>query len=51
MYQAELLSKRELLADLTCEDVGIDDFVRQWSTLSEVSGPSICSSLHGKTRS
>ncbi|SPO37857.1 uncharacterized protein PSFLO_03334 [Pseudozyma flocculosa] len=29
MYQAELLSKRELLAEFTCEDITADEFVQQ----------------------
>ncbi|KDN49188.1 hypothetical protein K437DRAFT_267449 [Tilletiaria anomala UBC 951] len=35
-YQSELLSKRELLADLTCEEITIEEFSSQWRTLNEV---------------
>ncbi|KAE8218809.1 hypothetical protein CF319_g7382 [Tilletia indica] len=36
MYQAELLAKRESLADLTCEDIDIDTFADRWQRLDEV---------------
>ncbi|KAK0545465.1 hypothetical protein OC846_004427 [Tilletia horrida] len=36
MYQAELLAKRESLADFTCEDIDIDTFAAQWQRLDEV---------------
>lgn len=35
-YQAELLAKRELLADYTCEEIGAQQFAAQWHTLDEV---------------
>lgn len=35
-YQAELLSKREALADFTCEDISLAQFTSQWRTLDEV---------------
>ena len=35
-YQAELLSKREALADYTCEDISLAQFTSQWRTLDEV---------------
>ncbi|KAL9937648.1 hypothetical protein V8E36_003193 [Tilletia maclaganii] len=36
MYQAELFSKRESLADLTCEDIDVDTFATRWQRLDEV---------------
>ncbi|PWN50552.1 hypothetical protein IE53DRAFT_387129 [Violaceomyces palustris] len=36
MYQAELLAKRESLADLTCEEISVHDFVENWSRMDEV---------------
>lgn len=35
-YQAELLAKRELLANYTCEEIGAQQFAAQWHTLDEV---------------
>ncbi|WFD18538.1 hypothetical protein MCAP1_000742 [Malassezia caprae] len=35
-YQAELLAKREALADYTCEDINLSQFVAQWRTLDSV---------------
>ncbi|WFC95496.1 hypothetical protein MBRA1_002144 [Malassezia brasiliensis] len=35
-YQAELLAKREALADYTCEDITPQQFAAQWRTLDEV---------------
>ena len=36
MYQSELLSKREALSDLTCEDIQADEFAARWSSMKEV---------------
>ena len=35
-YQAELLAKRETLADYTCEDISLPEFTTQWRTLEAV---------------
>lgn len=35
-YQAELLAKREALADYTCEEITLSQFVGQWRTLDSV---------------
>lgn len=35
-YQAELLAKREALADYTCEEITPAQFAAQWRTLEEV---------------
>ncbi|WFD32039.1 hypothetical protein MSPP1_003081 [Malassezia sp. CBS 17886] len=35
-YQAELLAKREALADYTCEEITCSQFAQQWRTLDEV---------------
>lgn len=37
-FQAELVSKRELLAEFTCDDLSIDDLVARWRILDEVRG-------------
>ncbi|KAK0536957.1 hypothetical protein OC842_001807 [Tilletia horrida] len=36
MYHAELLAKRESLADLTCEEIDVDAFAARWQRLDEV---------------
>lgn len=36
MYQTELLAKREALADLTCEEISLDDFAERWQNCHEV---------------
>jgi hypothetical protein len=36
MYQSELLEKREALADLTCEEISVDQFAAQWSKMDQV---------------
>ena len=35
-YQAELLAKREALADYTCEEISLSQFADQWRTLDSV---------------
>ena len=35
-YQAELLAKRETLADYTCEDISLPEFTTQWRRLEAV---------------
>lgn len=36
MYQSELFNKREALADLTCEDIGPDEFAGRWKNMEQV---------------
>ncbi|PWN98372.1 hypothetical protein FA09DRAFT_286388, partial [Tilletiopsis washingtonensis] len=36
MYQTELLAKREALADLTCEEIGLDEFAERWQNCREI---------------
>ncbi|BGP22907.1 leucine-rich repeat extensin-like protein 5 [Rhodotorula toruloides] len=35
-YQAELIRLREVLADFTSEQIGVDEFVDEWKTMKEV---------------
>ncbi|GAA5862190.1 hypothetical protein JCM8547_007767 [Rhodosporidiobolus lusitaniae] len=35
-YQAELIRLREVLADFTSEQIGVDEFVAEWKTMKEV---------------
>ncbi|POY76672.1 hypothetical protein BMF94_0264 [Rhodotorula taiwanensis] len=35
-YQSELIRLREVLADLTTEQIGVDEFVEEWRTMKEV---------------
>ncbi|GAA6026959.1 hypothetical protein JCM8097_005996 [Rhodosporidiobolus ruineniae] len=35
-YQAELIRLREVLADFTSEQIGVEEFVAEWKTMKEV---------------
>ena len=35
-YQSELIRLRETLADFTCEEIGVQEFVEEWRVMKEV---------------